>query len=81
MLKAAKQVIIESKGSKPVPVDVTITFADGSKQVIHRSIAVWEKGNKTVQLKFNSTKKIMKVQLGSLYVPDLNKKDNVWEGN
>ncbi len=77
---SAKQISIESKGNKPVPVDVTVTFADGTIQKIHRSIAVWEKGNTTVLLKFNSSKKITKVQLGSLYVPDWNKEDNVWEG-
>ena len=74
-----KQIVIESKGNKPVPVDATITFADGSMQKIHRNIAVWEKENKTVTLKFNSSKKISKIELGSLYVPDVNKNDNVWQ--
>ena len=76
---SAKQIIIESKGNKPVPVDATVIFSDGSVQKIHRSIAVWEKGNKNVLLKFNSSKKITKIELGSLYVPDVNKKDNTWE--
>ena len=75
----AKQIIIESKGNKPVPIDVNITFAGGSMQKIHRSIAVWEKENKTVILKFNSPEKITKIELGSLYVPDVNKNDNIWE--
>jgi len=76
---AAKQIVVVSKGNKPVPVDATITFADGTRQLIHRSVAAWEKGNKTVLLKFNSSKKITKVELGSFYVPDFNKADNVWE--
>jgi hypothetical protein len=62
-----------------VPVDASITFADGSKQFIHRSIAVWEKGNTTVQLNFTSAKKIIKVELNGFYVPDFNRMDNVWE--
>lgn len=74
-----KHIVIESKGNKPVPVDATITFADGTIQKIHRSIAVWEKESKTVTLKFNSSKKITKIELGSLYVPDVNKSDNIWE--
>jgi hypothetical protein len=78
---AAKQIIVESKGNKPVPIDATITFADGSTQKIHRSIAAWEKGNTKVVLSFNSSKKITKVELGSLYVPDVNKEDNVWNAN
>jgi hypothetical protein len=76
---SAKQIVIESKGNKPVPIDATITFADGSMQKVHRSIAVWEKENKTVTLKFNSPKKISKIELGSLYVPDVNKNDNLWQ--
>ncbi|MFT3679266.1 MAG: M1 family metallopeptidase [Ferruginibacter sp.] len=75
----AKQIIIESKGNKPVPVDVTIAFADGSMQKIHRSIAVWEKGNSKVTLNVTSTKKVAKVELGSTYVADVNKNDNTWE--
>jgi aminopeptidase N len=72
----AKQVIIESKGTKPVPVDVTVLYTDGSSQKFHQSIAVWEKGNKTTSVNFTSTKKIKTVSLGSSHVPDSNKKDN-----
>lgn len=40
-----KQVTIQSKGAKPVPVDITVIYTDGSTQQFHQSIAVWEKGN------------------------------------
>lgn len=73
-----KQIIVESKGSKPIPVDVTVTFADGIKEKFHRSILVWEKSNKTI-ISFKSVKKIIKVELGSLYTPDSIKENNVWE--
>lgn len=76
---AAKQIIIESKGDKPLPVDVKVTFSDGTTQQIHRNIAVWEKGKNTVALTITSPKKIAKVELGSLYIPDSNKGDNIWE--
>lgn len=75
---SAKQIFIENKGSKPIPVDVTITFADGTQQQFHRSIMVWEKSNKTT-ISFSSLKKIVKVELGSLYTPDSAKENNVWE--
>ncbi|MFI5186334.1 MAG: M1 family metallopeptidase [Chitinophagales bacterium] len=73
-----KQIIIESIGSKPVPIDLTISFADGSTKNIHQSIAAWEKGNKLFTVKFNETKKITKVELGSVHTPDSNKKNNTW---
>ncbi|RBL91018.1 M1 family metallopeptidase [Chitinophaga flava] len=68
---------ILSKGTKPVPVDVTVYFDDNTTLKLHKSIAVWEKGNKTVGLSFTSPKKIKKVTLGSTWVPDVNPDDNV----
>ncbi|MCY7329044.1 MAG: hypothetical protein LH618_10875, partial [Saprospiraceae bacterium] len=72
-------ILVESKGSKPVPVDLTVTFTDGSTQKIHRSIAVWEKGNKTVEIRFTANKTVNKIILGSTYVPDVDKSNNRWE--
>lgn len=75
----SKQITVESIGEKPVPIDLTITLADGSVKKIHQSIAVWEKGNKTVVIPLNVTSAVKKVELGSLYVADRDKKNNVWE--
>ena len=72
-------VVITNKGGKPVPVDLVIDFADGSSQKIHRSIAVWEKGNSTITIQLSTSKKIKKLTLGSVHTPDSNKKDNVWQ--
>ncbi|OUJ72612.1 M1 family metallopeptidase [Hymenobacter crusticola] len=74
------QVVVEAKGTKPVPVDLTVTFADNSTQKIHRTIEVWEKGEKSVNVTFPADKVVKKVTLGSTYVPDSYPKDNVWEG-
>jgi hypothetical protein len=72
-------IVITSKGTKPVPIDLTITYADKSVSKIHRSIQVWEKGNSTVNITIPTTQKIIKVELGSTYSVDSNKKDNVFE--
>ena len=74
-----KQVTIQSKGTKPVPVDITIFYKDGSTEKIHRSIAVWEKGNTSIQVNTNSDKKIKLIKLGSTYVPDIDKRNNLYE--
>ncbi|WP_079472001.1 M1 family metallopeptidase [Chitinophaga ginsengisegetis] len=70
---------ITSTGNKPVPVDVTIYFDDNSTAKLHRSITVWEKGNKTISLLFSSPKKIKKVTLGSTWAADINQRDNTYE--
>jgi Peptidase family M1 domain len=71
-------VVITSKGSKPVPIDLTITYADKSISKIHRSIEVWEKGNPTVTITIPTTQKITRLELGSSYNVDSDKKDNVF---
>ena len=48
-------------------------------QPIHRSIALWEKGNVSATIHFNSSKDIRKITLGNPHVPDANKSDNVFE--
>jgi hypothetical protein len=74
-----KQITIENKGNKPLPIDVEINYVDGSSEKIHNSIEAWKNGNKTVILTIKGTKKIKNVVLGSTYVPDSNKKDNFFE--
>ncbi len=74
-----KQVIIEAKGTKPVPIDLTILYTDGSTDKIHRTIEVWKKENKTVVIDFKTSKTVKKMTLGSTYTADSNKADNVWE--
>jgi peptidase M1-like protein len=74
---AGFNITIECTGYKPLPVDVTLNYTDGSKERVHRSIAVWEKAN-TVTLTLSAKKSVKSIALGSTYVPDVNKKDNVW---
>ena len=71
-------VTIESKGTKPVPVDLTITYGDQSVQKIHRSIACWEKGNKTTAVSFKSGKKVQSIILGGTYDADTNLSNNAY---
>jgi aminopeptidase N len=72
-------VVVESKGTKPVPVDLTITFADNSIQKIHRTVAVWEQGNRAVTVPVATAKAVKQMKLGATLVPDSYPKDNVWE--
>lgn len=73
-------VVITSVGTKPVPVDLTIYYGDGSTKALHKSVACWQSGNKTVTLTFTAEKKIDKLVLGGPYDADTNKEDNIWIG-
>jgi len=72
-------VLITSKGSKPVPVDLLITYADKTTSKVHRSVGVWEKGNSTVTINIPTTQKITRVELVGTYNVDSNKADNIFE--
>jgi Peptidase family M1 domain len=70
---------VEAHGAKPVPIDLTISFTDGTTQQLHRSIGVWATGATHVILAVTSPKEIKAVKLGSLYVADANPADNEWK--
>lgn len=70
-------ITIQKKGNKPVPVDLVITYTDGSQSKQHRSIAVWEKAN-TLSLAVTTKKTVKEISLGSTYVPDVSRADNTW---
>jgi hypothetical protein len=71
-------VTITSKGTKPVPIDLNLYYADGTTRVIHKSIACWQNGNRTYIINFTDNKPVSKLVLGSVHIPDVNKTDNVY---
>ena len=76
-MSSGYQVTIENKSSKPLPVDLALTYIDGSKDTIHRSIAVWESGESRIQIIIPTTKQLKRVVLGGSHTPDKNKNDNI----
>jgi hypothetical protein len=74
----AYNVVITSKGTKPIPIDLTVTYSDKSTAKLHRSVGVWEKGT-TVTITIPTHKKIGHLSLGSTYDPDSDKADNDYE--
>ena len=72
-------IIIENKGMKPMPVDLTITYTDGSSEKNHQNIGIWEREEKNVTIPLMTVKTVRKIQLGSTYVPDKKPADNILE--
>ncbi|HVW98637.1 MAG TPA: M1 family metallopeptidase [Mucilaginibacter sp.] len=71
-------ITIQRIGSKPVPVDLTVFYTDGSTSSIHQSIAAWENGEKKYTTSFTTGKTITKIVLGGPYDPDSDKSNNTW---
>jgi hypothetical protein len=70
--------MINRIGSKPIPVDLTIFYTDGTSQKIHQSAVCWANGEKTYMVNFIAKSSVNKIVLGGNYDPDSNKKNNVW---
>jgi hypothetical protein len=71
-----------SRGDKPVPVDLSLTFEEGGVSKLykaHRSIAVWKGGGRTVAVTVNAPGKLIKVVLGGIHDADVNAGNNVWQ--
>ncbi len=74
--KNRQQVVVESVGNKPVPIDLQVMYKDGDSETIHRSILAWKDGNKTVVIDLPKGKKVKSIKLGSTYAADSNSKNN-----
>jgi hypothetical protein len=77
--RSTYSVIITNVGGKPIPIDLTIYYNDGTTQLVHESINAWKGGNKTFTINHLSHKHISKMVLGTTYDPDINKENNMWE--
>lgn len=73
------RVIIDLKGDKPVPIDMTVYYTDGTTYKAHRSISVWENEKRVAIISFNATHLVGKIVLGHPHTPDSNIKDNIWQ--
>ena len=71
-------ITVANVGGKPVPLDLTLTLADGTSLKIHRSVAVWETAAPSVTVPVATAQPVTRVALGSTWVPDTNPQDNTW---
>ena len=69
---------IKNIGGYAVPTNVVIEYADGTKETLHQTAAIWEKNQQATTIVINTKKKITYLKLdGDLYM-DANEKDNSW---
>ncbi len=70
------KVVVENVGKLPLPVELTITYKDGSEETVYRHTGDWESNSNAMIVQINPQKKIEKVVLGSENIPDVNKENN-----
>jgi aminopeptidase N len=71
-------VLVEKLGNIPVPVEITITYIDGSEEMISRSARVWRDGAKLVAIQLYADKEVKEITLGSDLIPDSFRENNLW---
>jgi aminopeptidase N len=65
-------------GNIPTRIELTILYDDGESDIIQKSANTW-KVNNQIDIKHQSDKKIKSVKLGSAFIPDVNKDNNLFE--
>lgn len=72
-------VLIKMKGSLPVPVELHVTYADGTEKHISKNARVWADGKKVLAIPLMTTSKVAEISLGNDLIPDVDRLDNVWK--
>ena len=72
------QIIIKKVGVIPVPVKLTVLYADGSSQVIEKNIEIWKNNDGQIAVNLLTDKKIDRAILGDKDIPDVNPQNNVY---
>ncbi len=75
---AGYRITIQNKSNKPLPIDLKLTFSDGSTEKLHRNIGVWKKGDLTIQIELTSGKKLTRIVMGDPHTPDKDRSNNTF---
>ncbi|MFI5133446.1 MAG: M1 family metallopeptidase [Chitinophagales bacterium] len=69
---------IENIGGMAAPVDVVLTYDDGSTEKFHQTPAIWEKNQKETTVSIATKKKIQSIKLDGGIFMDADESNNVW---
>jgi hypothetical protein len=73
------RIIIERKGSVPVPIRLEITYDDNTTEKIYRNLYIWKTGITEYPIELKTGKNIQKIILGDKLTPDADNSDNVYQ--
>lgn len=69
-------VLVENVGNLPVPVDITLTFEDGTKTKVTRPTSVWKNGNKEILFEEGTKSNVKSVEFLNKNIPDADASNN-----
>jgi hypothetical protein len=73
------RIIIQRKGSIPIPIRLEITYDDNSMEKIYRNLNIWKTGIIEYPVKLKTRKAVKKIILGDKLIPDVDNSNNVYQ--
>ncbi len=74
-------VVIKCKEKLPMPIHMRVTFEDDTKKEVKLPVEIWQRGD-THKAGIATSKNIKRVELDpNKYLPETNRKNNVWNKN
>ncbi len=70
---------LKNTGGMPAPVNVILTYEDGSTDSIHETPAIWEKDLKQTEIEIPAKKQVRAISLDGGIFMDANPSDNDWQ--
>jgi hypothetical protein len=71
-------VAVENIGGFLIPFDVNIVYADGTKETVHQTPAIWETNQKTAAISLKNKKQIKEVSVDGGIFMDATPANNTW---
>ena len=69
---------IESLGTIPVPIKLTVSYEDDSSEVIYFKADVWKNSDRTFITEIVLTGSLKEIKLGDINIPDSNRENNLY---
>lgn len=72
------EVTLKNVGGAPAPVDLVVTFTDGSSETLHQGPDIWMSNKKEAVVRINQSKPVKSIVLDGGIWMDANPADNKW---
>jgi hypothetical protein len=80
LVNGSVNINVTNKGGLPLPVKIKFYNEDGTRDVVYQKKAdEWKDGKTFMETTIHPAKKVVRVELGTSQIPDVNLKDNVVE--
>ena len=70
------KVVVENNGGLPLPIYLSCTYLDDTKETFYRNASVWKNGDRGVIFQLNKDKKPKRIIVGNDIVPDVIRENN-----